>query len=215
MKTTIGLILTVSLALSPAWAANDFSGRDSKRSAKEEKSAKKVDAPKPVAKDAKREEMKKRLAELKEQLNGSEWEVQMAQGGKPMGKDAFTFQNGKVTCKTLLDNGYPATNYTLSEPEGADMATWETMQTGSKGQVVFIRGEWRDEVMRGVMSEQLEDGKSRDWTFASLTKVEVPKETKEKEEPKSEPSPVLTSEEAPAVAAFEPGTTDEVADKPV
>jgi len=83
-----------------------------------------------------------------------------------------------VTCKTLTDKGYPATNYTISQPEGADMATWETMQTDPKGHVVFLRAEWADKTMRGVMSEQLEAGKSKDYNFASTAKAEVPAETK-------------------------------------
>ena len=216
MKKTLWMLLALSLAGSPLFAGNDFAKKTIKADSAPRAESKAAQASSAPKKDGRREDMKKKIEELKAQLNGSEWEVEMSAGGKALGKDAFTFQNGQVTCKTLKDKGYPATNYTISQPEGADMATWETMQTSPKGDVVFIRGEWAEEVMRGVMSEQLPEGKSKDYNFASVTKTAVPPTTEKKEEkkPQSTPSEALTSmETAPPgeeVPAFAPGTTDEL-----
>jgi hypothetical protein len=149
-----------------------------------------AEAPKAEKTDAvkKLEDSRKLIEQKKSELNGSQWELDMTASdakGK-VEKEVFTFQNGQVTCKMLTARGFKPTNYTISVPEGSDMAVWETMQTNDKGNVVFIRGEWKQDIMRGVISEQLEGGKSRDYNFASASKIAVEPTTKPKEEPKKE-----------------------------
>ena len=78
------------------------------------------------------------------------------------------------------------------------MATWETMQTDPKGGVVFIRGEWKEGLMRGVISQQLEKDKSKDYNFASASKAAVP--------PTAEPKKEVQKEKA-AVAVETPKTS--------
>lgn len=217
MRKLILALLALAVVSAPLYASNDFA-KKSKSSAASTEAPATAPAAKP-SRPAKMDDQKKKIEELKKELNGSQWEVQMSSGGKPLGKDTFTFQNGQVTCKTLADKGYSPTNYTISMPEGADMATWETMQTGSKGQVVFIRAEWKEGVMRGVMSEQLEENKTKDYNFASLSKVEVPATTEKKEEEKPatpaaapEGSALVSKSRgvSAAVAPFEPGSTNEI-----
>ncbi len=170
--------------------------------------SKKADKSAPSAQTS-HDEIKKKIEEKKKELNGSEWEVDVTSGGKSIGKDTFTFQNSQVTCKTLSEKGYPATNYTVSIPDGGEMGTWETMQTSSKGAVMFIRAEWKEGVMRGVMSEQIEGG-SKDYNFASVSKTEVPPTTeKKKEEEPAKTQEQAAAETAPDVAPFNPGTTEE------
>ncbi len=198
--------------------------------------AEKSDAQAPAAPSAaqteKLAEMRKLIADKKQELNGSEWLVDVSTNEKKLGQDTLTFQNNQITCKTLTDKGYPATNYTVSLPEGSEFATWETMQTSSSGAVMFMRGEWKEGLMRGVMSEQMAEGKNQDFNFASVSKVAVPPTVEKKEEPKKEEpakvepvvldtatdavqteaaaGEVVGEENAKAVvAAFNPGTTEE------
>lgn len=215
MKKLVLVPAVIALISSSAYAKDNFA-KSIEKIVPEKKAAEKA-APAPVASSlspaaqAKHEELKKLLDEKKKELNGSEWKVDVSSAGKSLGEDVMTFQNQQITCKTLKDKGYPATNYTVSLPEGSDMAVWETMQTNPKGGVVFIRGEWKEGVMRGVMSEQLGEGKSQDLNFASVAKTAVPETTEEKKEEKKEElvpaadSTMKASEEAaaPVVQAFE------------
>jgi hypothetical protein len=191
--------------------------------AKQHKDAPETKAPAPAVpqmSNAKREEMKKALEEKKKELNGSEWKVTLNTGGKSEGTDVLTFQNGQVKSKYFADKGFPASNYTLSIPEGSDMTTWETMQTHPKGNVVFFRGEWKEKTMRGIISEQVEKDKSKDYSFSSIGMESIAPST---EKPKAETAPetqggpvagVLKSEGSKGVVApFNPGTTDEITPK--
>ena len=152
--------------------------------AKEESKGK--EAPKAAAPkaDPKREERRKLIEEKKAELNGSEWEVVLtASDGKSKGeKDVLKFQNGQVSTKNFSGQGFNPTNYTITIEEGNDMAIWETMQTGSTEGVVFIRGEWKDGTMRGLISQQLEGGKTKDYSFASAGKKSIEPTTPKKEE---------------------------------
>ncbi len=225
MKKLSLLLVALLVAAVPAHAKEDkaASNFSSKKQSQPSVSAA---TPAPAQKSASREEMKKKVGEKKKELNGSEWEVALTTGGKEAGKDTLTFQNGQIASKMLADKGYPASNYTISVPEGADMATWETMQTHPKAGVVFIRGEWKEGVMRGVISEQIEEGKTKDYNFSSAAKTAIPPTTeKPKEEVKAEETPAAPAQEtvnpmqeetsdkkeAPAegVTPFAPGTTEE------
>ena len=211
MKKLPFLLVLLLVAASPAHA------REKKELSQGNSVSAATQAPAPV-KSINRDEMKKKIEEKKKELNGSEWKVALTSGGKADGEDVLTFQDGKITSKLFFDKGFPATNYTISAPEGADMTTWETMQTNPKGGVVFMRGEWREGVMRGVISQQIEEGKTKDYNFSSDTKVAVPPST---EKPKEEKTETLKGENAGTVdaekgsnanqevAAFTPGTTDE------
>ena len=211
MKNSVCLAVILGLWMSAGVAgATDF-----KKSSPEKTSAPKAAAqaaPRDVS--AKREEMRKKVEEKKKELNGSEWSVELNSAGKSEGQDVLTFQNGMFKSKMLSDKGFPATNYTITVPDGDQMAIWETMQTHPKGNVAFVRGEWKEGVMRGVISEQLEENKSRDYNFSSAAKKEVPATTEEKEEPKAEetaPAQALAATEEAPVAPFDPGTVEESA----
>ncbi len=165
MKKVLALILMNVLVLAPAYAVKD----------------KKSDG----KQDKEQAEMRKRVEAKKTELNGSQWEVSLVSSDpqvKPEA-DVLTFQNGQVTSKALASKGFTSTNYTITPGPGEDdWAVWETMQTGRDG-VVFIRGEWLKEEMRGIISNQLPEGKSRDYSFSTKKRVSVsptsekPKET--------------------------------------
>ena len=218
MKKLSWFLIVLLAATLPAYAKEDKGASNFSVSKKLSVSAATSAPATPVAMDAKRAEMKKKVEEKKKDLNGSEWKVALTSGAKPDGEDILTFQNGQVASKMFGDKGFPASNYTITVPEGADMATWETMQTNTKGGVLFIRGEGKEGVMRGVMSQQLEEGKTKDYNFSSAAKVAVSPTTKKKDEPNEEAAvPAVLSTPAEQaqttaeseVVAFAPGTTDE------
>ena len=183
--------------------------------------------------------IRERVKEKKEELNGSSWELTLKSTSDPKAKpiqDTFTFQDDKVTSKGYEKKGFASTNYTVSvSPDPAtDMAVWETMKTGSDG-VVFIRGEWLKDSMQGNVTEQLDEGKKvNEYYFNSDARKAIAKSSKKEETEDSktaivseiEPTPtslettgsgVLVSKESveptesapPAVLPFNPGTIDE------
>ncbi len=170
------------------------------------------------------EDMRKLADEKKQELNGSEWKVKTGSSNPKAkgGEDVFTFQNNQIKSENLAKRGFIATNYTVTVEEGQDKgketATFETMQTGPKGETIFIRGEWKDKSMQGTMNEQLEKDSISTW-FTSLGREKIPptsaapKEEAESATPVPAPAPaVLTTtgkaeEKEKAVETFS-GTTD-------
>ena len=191
-------------------------------------------APKRSTSDEKKiSEMRKRIEEKKTELNGSSWEVMLDSSSDPRmkgEKDTLTFQNGRFSSKNLTKRGFNPTNYTISLPaEDSETAVWETMQTGKDG-LIFIRGEWEKDKMKGDISEQLEGGKRvKEYYFTTVSRVNIsPTSSKEagdsdssKEDVTSsnekgnnntEPSILVSKEETVpnTVASFNPGTTEEI-----
>ena len=137
----------------------------------------------------KQAEMKKMVEAKKLEINGTQWEIQVAPQGGAKGTlpktDTLTFQDGRFTSKSL-GKDYPSTNYTLTVEENGN-TIFETMQTSEKYGVAFWRGEWKDNVMSGVISRQIED-KSEEYTFTSSSKVNISPTTEEKKEGEAETS---------------------------
>ncbi|MFA6600062.1 MAG: hypothetical protein WC352_05025 [Candidatus Omnitrophota bacterium] len=155
--------------------------------------------------------LRKKILEKKDELNGSEWAVEIksrSAKGDFAGEDTLTFQNDKFRSGKTEKSGYTATNYTLTVSEEENGPTvWETMQTSANGEITFWRGEWKDDVMTGVISRQLKEEKGvEEYYFSSSLKKEIPKTTEETEEPaapvaseaKSAASPILSSTAATA-----------------
>ena len=170
--------------------------------------------------EAKQAEMRKKLEEKKAEINGSEWHVQVKQqakvpGAKPVfgNEDVLTFQNGQFHSKSTEDFGYTPTNYTLTiQQQGPTV--WETMQTSGKGEITFWRGEWTGEVMTGVMTRQVEEGKTEEYSFSTTSTKRISPTSGESGEgesktvsPVSEQLQVLTS--TPATSAPTASTRQE------
>ena len=136
------------------------------------------------------EETRKKIEEKKKELNGGEWEVtikSMSGKGALNGPDVLTFQDNVFRSKSSSKAGFSPTNYTLTVSEFDPGPTvWETMQTSGKGQVMFWRGEWLGDKMSGMISRQLEDGKSEEYIFSSSAMQEIPETSESEEEPKEE-----------------------------
>jgi len=101
-------------------------------------------------------------------LEGTAWDLKI----KPMGgledaavqADRLEFDGRRVVSSWLSNQGFNASNYTWSSQAG-DLFTWETMQTGPKGEVVCWRGEWDGRTMRGIMTRQLPGGEIIPFNF--------------------------------------------------
>ena len=120
--------------------------------------------------EAKRQEYRKKVAEMLAELNGSSWDIHIsAATGKGVlaGDDTLTFQDQKFSSEKASKEGWASTNYTLTVPESEDAPiVWETMQTSADAGFSFWRGEWKDEVMSGVISRQVGD-RNEEYTFTS------------------------------------------------
>ncbi|MFH0985413.1 MAG: hypothetical protein V1882_07730 [Candidatus Omnitrophota bacterium] len=133
--------------------------------------------------EAARAAFRKLILEKKAELNGSSWTVKIesqSKKGDLVGEDTLLFQNDKFRSERADKIGYNSTNYTLTVQEQGP-TIWETMQTSKKGEVCFWRGEWKDKVMTGIISRQLEKG-SEEYYFTSSERKDIPKTTEEKPE---------------------------------
>jgi len=109
-----------------------------------------------------------REASAKAKLDGTVWGLELTvlsgeKTAKPK-RDTLRFEGGKVRSDALLKEGYLATNYTVTVSDESAPIVWETMQT-KEGGVVFWRGEWQGETMRGIFSRRSDDGTIQDFSF--------------------------------------------------
>ena len=99
-------------------------------------------------------------------LDGTRWRIQMtAPPIKAPTEDQIHFENGKFTSPLFEPKGFSASNYTLTEQEGAPLI-WETMQTSETEGTLSWRGELGGDTMRGVASWQKPDGTVVNYTFS-------------------------------------------------
>jgi hypothetical protein len=120
------------------------------------------------------DDLKRRRALLERKrglLNNTEWDVAMnplSGKGKTL-KDIIVFSEGKVLARSLLEEGFTPTNYSLHlKDTGA--VVWETMQTKGE-EVVFFKGELpaNMDTMNGVISFQRLEG-PQNYSFSSTEK---------------------------------------------
>lgn len=103
------------------------------------------------------------------ELNNTEWEINVisqTDKGRRIKSDILRFVNKKVYSTAFGSQGYNPSNYTL-RPKADGRITWETMQTKKGEGVVFWRGDWQNDKMRGVISKVPEDGKKEAFSFVS------------------------------------------------
>lgn len=119
--------------------------------------------------------------QIRAQLDGSQWTVQLTPSSGSKGleaqKDTISFTQRQVTSEFLSKAGYPATNYSLSIG-GDGRAVWETMQTKENEGVAFWRGELEGLVMQGVLSKHPTEGTPEDYSISGQAvgekKIAVP-----------------------------------------
>ena len=106
------------------------------------------------------------------ELDGSVWKIKLTlvtgQGAGTVYPDVLTFRNNQISSSRFLSQGYPLSNYSLTEqPDGA--IVWETMQTAQDGRTATWHGEWKGDTMRGILSEQISGQKPHDFSFISTS----------------------------------------------
>lgn len=186
---TLGTVL-FALTFAVSAQATNFAVKGEDRSPEE--------APKPIAAksvkpDLSREAKKKEVEEKKKDLNGSRWDISRTptngKGGPE--QDELIFQDGKVQFGSFGEDGFAASNYTITVPEGSETAIWETMQNSPKNGVLFVRGEWKDEQMSGIISHQTPDEPekpAKDYNFTTSKKTAISPVSEPKEDAASEAS---------------------------
>ncbi len=118
-------------------------------------------------------------------LNDTEWEVSLIplDGKGRKKKDLIVFFESKVSTKSLIEQDYQPTNYSVTLKDD-DKVVWETMQTGKDGEVVFFKGEVTPEFdkMSGVVSfQKLEGTENYSFISTSVEKVVVEEVVEETE----------------------------------
>ncbi|MCX5708001.1 MAG: hypothetical protein NTY14_03350, partial [Candidatus Omnitrophica bacterium] len=107
----------------------------------------------------------------------TEWPIDLtlmtAKGKKEI--DAISFTNNQVAIAGFVKKGFPTTNFTLTVQEDGSVI-WETMQTSEKSGIAFWRGELdsKMQVMRGVVSHQIDANKKLDYSFVSTARKNIP-----------------------------------------
>ncbi|MFA6079732.1 MAG: hypothetical protein WC779_08320 [Candidatus Omnitrophota bacterium] len=131
------------------------------------------------------EKMRKLVQDAKGKINNTTWQIDLresmsaagegkgAKGKKAesLDKDTITFKDNKIESSSLISNGFTPTNYTVRlKGKNNDIIIWETMQTSAEKGVAFWRGEIDNDVMRGVLSWQVDEKNKQDYSFTSAQK---------------------------------------------
>ena len=140
------------------------------------------------ADDAEKEraERQRMIAEKKEEINGSRWEVELkpqygTESNIPL-KDTLTFQDGMFKSKYLSSMAFTPTKYTVRvKPNG--LATWETMQTSRNPDegIAFWKGQWDGQTMSGSTVRRIPEEANQDFYFSSKGFKEIPATSEEEE----------------------------------
>ena len=130
---------------------------------------------KKVDKKAQRQKEKLKLERDKKrkQINSTQWAIDLnLMGVKGKSKqDVLIFEENRFYAKKTSKEGFNATNYTISVQDDG-ITVWETMQTAEEGKINFWRGEIAEDMksMRGIVSKQLPDGTTENYSFLSQSK---------------------------------------------
>jgi hypothetical protein len=129
-------------------------------------------------------------AKKRTEVNNNQWEIDMmaldGKGAKQ--KDFLIFKDNKFSSENFAKSGFGPSNYTLSIQDDGSVVV-ETMQSAEKEGILFWRVELDAQliVCKGILSRQLGENKTEDYSFLSVGKKPV----------MNTPPPV----EAPKVAA--------------
>lgn len=140
--------------------------------------APKVEPVKPPAAQSAAEEAKRALMQKKRnELNNTQWQIELIEssGKGKKENDTVEFKNNQIVSAAYGKRGFPSTNYTLTVQNDSSLV-WETMQTSEKDGIAFWRGEISPDMkqMRGVLSHRIDDQTSLDYSFASVSKKNIP-----------------------------------------
>ncbi|MGE5279492.1 MAG: hypothetical protein ACM3L6_01940 [Deltaproteobacteria bacterium] len=165
-------------AAAPAVEAKEAPAQEQAAVPQEEKKVEAAPAPPPVSeKDLEKKRVMKDKA--RQAIDGNQWEVSViAMSGKgEKTPDALIFKDNKFSSKEYAQKGYAPSNYTISLTDDG-RAVVETMQSEEKQGICFWRVEFDDKFagLTGVLSRQLSENKTEDYSFVSTGKTPIPKE---------------------------------------
>jgi len=128
--------------------------------------------PAPVPDKKKIDKEKAMRDRVRVSLNNTMWDIELTPTsgkGKKM-EDTLFFRDNKFGSVEVLKQGFRDSNYTLTVFENG-ISVLETMQSGDSG-VIFWRVEFDAAISscKGVLSRQLSDVKSEDFSFTSIKK---------------------------------------------
>ena len=105
------------------------------------------------------------------ELNGTEWQIEKialpVSGAQGSTKDTLHFSNNQFYSEEFLNKGFKPTNVSVTR-QANGVVTWETLQSNNAGDSVSWRGDWQDNVMKGVLSVTLAGQKPHDYSFFSV-----------------------------------------------
>jgi hypothetical protein len=120
---------------------------------------------------------KEMLAKKRQELNNTEWEIQLnpVSGKGKKETDRAVFQNNEVAFINFSKKGFAKSSYALSVQQDGTLV-WETMQTSEKSGINFWRGEVSPDLqsMRGFMNHQIDDKSREEFSFFSTSKKNLP-----------------------------------------
>ena len=109
-------------------------------------------------------------------LNNNQWEISVIPmtGKGEKTQDVLVFTGEKFSSQEYVKKGYTPSNYTLSLAADGG-AVVESMQSNEGGGILFWRIELDSELAgcRGVLSNQLVENKTEDYSFVSTAKKPV------------------------------------------
>lgn len=122
------------------------------------------------------EKQRAQRAKKRAEVNNNQWEVDvMALNGKgEKQKDFLVFKDNKFSSENYSKIGFGPSNYTLSILDDGSVVV-ETMQSADKEGIIFWRIEWDSQliVCKGILSRQLSENKTEDYSFLSVGKKPV------------------------------------------
>jgi hypothetical protein len=118
----------------------------------------------------------KLLQEKREELNNTEWGIEIFPSSETNNsledQDILRFTNGEIVSQGFKDLGYPASRYTVRIRNGK--GSWETMQRDEESKtIIFWRGDWENDQMKGLFSIQKEPGQIESYSFQSTNKKNI------------------------------------------
>ena len=131
------------------------------------------------------EQLKAQVIQKAQQgLSLHEWAVYVtstdAKGKAAIETDVLTFNNGKITSRNLLAQGYPESNYGLAVQDNGT-AVWETMQARElpgEVDIAFIRGAlFPNGVLSGTIIMQPQKGASKAFEYSTVKPQTTPAPT--------------------------------------
>ena len=85
-------------------------------------------------------------------------------------QDVLEFREGKLHSRALGDQGFAPSKYTMSRREDG-IVVWETAQADKTGTIVYWRGEWDGQAMRGIVTRHAPGKAQASYTFVGMART--------------------------------------------